>query len=414
MSKLFRYFLVIVFLLGAGCSATPASLATSTAATLLPQKTPELLQQATLPPTDTAVPAPTNTPAPTEPAQPSPTAPPSPAITTVISPTLVQIDMLDESNGWGLSDHNILRTEDGGSHWIDVTPKEITVTVRPSSFFLDKNTAWALTPRGQDFGAGILSHTGDGGKTWSLTQVPFSGGYLDFLDAQHGWSLDASDCGAGSCGGKLYQTQDGGNTWTVATIIDPNDANAPGRLPFSGDKSGVTFLDLTHGWATGSIPMDNYAWLFASLDGGKTWQHQDLALPQGISTSMLGIDPPRFFNAQDGILPVNLFASDLVKDFYVTHDGGKTWAPTRVAASGGVYSIVSMQDLWVWNGGTLYVTHDGAQNWTPVTPNVDLSQTIAQLDFVSKDVGWVLNMDANGVTQLLKTTDGGATWKPVP
>ncbi len=420
MSKFNRLIILAIFLLApvlaAGCSQAPAPLATGVPTSALPQQTAELIAPATLLPSEappTAAPVPTSTIPPTGAPAPSPTAPVPAAFAAVTSPNLLQIHMGDANNGWGLTDHQILRTEDGGSQWFDVTPKDTVLPARPASFFLDAKTGWAAIPQA-DFASGTVISTQDGGQTWSSSQVPFASGSLDFIDPQHGWNLDASNCGAGSCGGNLYQTQDGGKTWTVATTIDANDANAPGRLPLSGDKSGVAFADASHGWATGSIPMDNYAWLFATQDGGKTWQHQELVLPQNISTAMFAVDPPRFFGPQEGLLPVSMFADVPHKDFYHTQDGGKTWTASTDVASNGVYSIATAQDIWVWDGGTMYVTHDGAQTWTPVTPNVSLSQTISQLDFVSKTDGWVLSMDANGTTTLYRSTDGGVTWKKIP
>jgi photosystem II stability/assembly factor-like uncharacterized protein len=101
------------------------------------------------------------------------------------------------------------------------------------------------------------------------------------------------------------------------------------------------------------------------------------------------------------------------KIFYATQDGGKTWKPSTPAGTSGVYSFISMEDIWVWDGQTLMTTQDGGKTWTTVQPNVNLSQIITQIDFVTKDTGWAITMDANGAGQLFKTLDGGKTWTPV-
>jgi photosystem II stability/assembly factor-like uncharacterized protein len=319
--------------------------------------------------------------------------------------------MLDENNGWGLTSQSVLRTADGGNQWTDVTPIGLSGQTPPTGFFLDLNTAWVLIPNGQDYYSGILYNTRDAGKTWASVKVPFSGGSLQFLDEMNGWDLFASDCGAGSCGGSLYQTSDGGTTWKELIKIDQNSINRPNSLPLAGDKTGVAFADLAHGWVTGIEPMDNYAWLFATQDGGRAWQHQTLTLPPGYAPAQLAIEPPHFFSPQEGLLPVNIFSGNIMsRIFYATLDGGRTWKPSAPAGVSGVYSFISMQDIWVWDGQTLASTQDGGKTWSTVKTNVDLSQTITQMDFVTKDTGWAIAMGADGRVQIFETQDGGRTW----
>jgi photosystem II stability/assembly factor-like uncharacterized protein len=401
--------LVSVFLLAGGCA--PAG------QVLIPATQTAIETSSAIPATATApiiqTPAPSPTAVPTE----APTTTPAPTLTgatQVITPTLTRIDMLDENNGWGLTDQSVLRTANGGKQWMDVTPTGISGTAGPLGFFLDVNSAWVLIPNGQDFNSGLLYRTRDAGKTWSSVKVPFSGGSLQFLDQQQGWVLFASDCGAGSCGGGLYRSSDGGDTWTELLKIDQTSVDNPKGIPLVGDKTGIAFADLTHGWVTGVEPVDNYAYLFATLDGGSAWQHQELDLPQGSKPTQLSIDPPHFFSPEDGLLPVNFYNGDKInKIFYATQDGGVTWTPTTPVGISGVYAFSSMQDIWVWDGVNMLATQDGAKTWTAMTPNVNLSQIIMQMDFVTQDTGWVITMDADGKGQLLQTQDGGKTWAPV-
>jgi len=411
--------LILILLIASGCAPANPVLAP---ATPLVTDTIVVPTDTVVEPTTAAPPTPvpsTQTPAPTLTAFPTeaPSATPAaalPGASLVITPTLTSLHMLDENQGWGLTGQNVLQTLDGGSHWIDVTPPGFGGPAAPTGFFLDVKTAWVLGPNGQDFSSGMLYRTTDAGKTWASVKVPFSGASLDFPDEKNGWALFASDCGAGSCGGSLFRSTDGGDTWTELLKINQDSNDNPKAIPLAGDKSGIAFADLTHGWVTGSEPVDDYAYLFATLDGGSTWQHQVLSLPAGYSPAQLMIDPPHFFTSKDGLLPVHIFSGDKTGQiFYVTQDGGKTWMPSAPVEISGVYAFISTQDIWVWDGQTMMVTADGGKTWVKVMPDVNLSQTIMQIDFVTKDTGWVIAMDADGKGQLLKTQDGGKTWVPL-
>jgi photosystem II stability/assembly factor-like uncharacterized protein len=322
--------------------------------------------------------------------------------------------MKDTLNGWGLTEQKALRTVDGGATWLDITPAG-GAAFNPGArgFFLDAQNAWVLVPA-EDFMSGALYRTTDSGLTWQSSSTLFGGAQLFFLDKNTGWALFVPSAGAGSAEADVFQTSDGGQTWTETFKMEPGQPESAGGLPFAGMKNGLSFRDPLHGWVTGSEPMDGYAWLFASQDGGHAWQHLELTLPQGYEVAMLSIDPPIFFSQQDGLLPVDLYLDTTNKVFYVTQDAGSTWTATAIVNHGGLYDFSSLQDGWVWDGGSnLSVTHDGGQSYQTLTPNVDLSQVLGQIDFVDASTGWARTMDANGAVMLYQTADGGRTWKPL-
>jgi photosystem II stability/assembly factor-like uncharacterized protein len=279
-------------------------------------------------------------------------------------------------------------------------------------FFLDANHAWVWVSNVPDGTRGLLYRTNDGGVSWQSAEVPLGSPYLQFVDAQVGWAMWSPGAAAGSSTIELFRTTDGGATWEKVYALDPAKSGNPGELPFSGQKSGVTFIDKKHGWITGSQPTPGYAWLFETQDSGKTWQHVDLTLPAGYETGQLTIDPPLFFSAQDGILPVTIITDKLIKVFYLTRNGGQTWKVFK-AVDDGYFDFITFKEGWVWKGTVLYTTKDSGKNWASLTPNVDLSQVLVKLDFVTSNVGWALTMDLSGVSKLYKTADGGATWTPL-
>jgi photosystem II stability/assembly factor-like uncharacterized protein len=363
-------------------------------------------------------PSPTRSPAPTETETP-PTATISNTATVMVIPTTTVtattglptfnwIDMIDTQNGYGLDEQNLYRTDNGGIQWNVITPPGVNANF--SVFFLDAQNGWMLVGDPQDLSRSNLYHTADGGQNWTSTPAPFGMGRIQFLDEQNGWAMANINCGAGSCGLDIFNTTDGGQSWMKISSASPDNNTQPGKLPFAGDKNGMTFLDMQHGWVGGTEPKDGYVWLFTTQDGGQTWKQVNLPLPSGYTTSTISVDPPKFFSAQDGILPVTLFTDSPHKDFYMTQDGGQSWKPGSVVDSNGIASIPTMQDIFVWDGGTLQTSHDSGQTWTAISPNINLSQIIAQLDFIDKDNGWATSIDTNLKGMLYKTNDGGKTW----
>jgi photosystem II stability/assembly factor-like uncharacterized protein len=318
--------------------------------------------------------------------------------------------MLDEMNGWATGGAYILRTEDGGVTWLNATPVGLASVGFATSFFMNAATAWFVLPSA-DYTTGTLYHTTDGGLTWTSNAAPFSGGSLQFMDAQSGWILAALGAGAGSEAVAVFQSTDAGATWNQVYVNDPTVPGSSDSLPLSGQKSGMTFLDAAHGWVTGSVPMDSYVYLFSTQDGGRNWAHQEVGLPAGFETAMTSADAPRFFTSADGIFHAGLYAALSASVFYLTQDGGATWTPTFPVNMVGCYAIANLQDVWVWDGGpAMLVSHDSGTTWNLVNTNINVTDTLMTIDFVNASTGWALTSDASSHYSLYKTIDGGATW----
>ncbi|MBU2610833.1 MAG: hypothetical protein KJ606_07805, partial [Chloroflexi bacterium] len=236
------------------------------AGTVIPSLAPNIAS-----PTFTATPLlPTETPA---------------SLPIVASPVITFIDMLDEMNGWAAGEAYILRTGDGGLTWLNATPAGLASVGFVTSFFMNATTAWLVLPSA-DYTTGTLYQTADGGLSWVSSPVPFSGGSLQFLDAQNGWMLASLGAGAGSEAVAVFQSTAVGANWNQVYVNDPTLPGSSDSLPLSGQKSGMTFLDATRGWVTGSVPMDGYVYLFKTQDGGHSWARQEVSLPAGFETAM--------------------------------------------------------------------------------------------------------------------------------
>jgi photosystem II stability/assembly factor-like uncharacterized protein len=331
--------------------------------------------------------------------------------------------MLNQTNGWALTNNAVLKTTDGGLHWQTVKTLP-TVSLPPDAAFRDTNYAWVtFQDASAKQGVFTLLRTADGGASWQTVTIQDPTGIstydgIDrphFITTQEGWVTTGEAEGMHHSSMAIFHTTDGGLHWTMIANTAPQSQNG---LPDTGNKTGISFKDSQAGWVTGEIP-GNYAWLYMSIDGGKNWQQQTLSLPNTLSNAeMIGdftTTPPVFFG-NDGILPTTIFYhTQSYMVLYVTHDGGKTWAPTTPApiknpnTNNNIY-VTDTQHAWFSDNTTFYATSDGGKSWTQVgqTPS-----EIGEMSFVDANNGWAIGPSANKSPLLLHTTNGGKTWQAI-
>ena len=351
---------------------------------------------------------------------PVPDTPAPPAIDApqVESPALVEIQFLNELDGWGVTETQIVRTNDGGITWYNVTPQDVAETGSTvETFILDNQYAWVQKPDFNNFpNNGLLYHTTDGGLNWTISSTPFSGGDLSFIDVNNGWMLADLGVGAGSNAVAVFQTKDGGATWTQAYTNDPNLPDAGDSLPLGGIKSDLIPLNMQTAWVSGVTYASGSVYLFRTDDGGHTWSQVTLELPAGAENYELGIDRDQmqFFSAKDGFLVVRMSGEANQTAVYTTNDAGNTWTLTStLIPNAGASEFLSAEEAIIYNGEQFYVTHDAAQTWSTVSPNVVFGDSFASMDFVNLNTGWVITLDPSNHRSLNRTNDGGATWSPV-
>ena len=335
------------------------------------------------------------------------------------SPALVKLDMFDERNGWGVTETQIARTNDGGVTWHNVTPPKIEETGSSvDTFVLDNDHAWVQKPDFDKYpNSGVLYRTTDGGITWTNASVPFSRGDLKFLDASNGWVLADLGVGAGSNAVAVYQTTNGGNSWEQTYINDPNDTNAADSLPLGGLKSDLVPLNMKTAWVTGVTYAPGTVYLYRTDDGGHNWAQVPMTLPAGAENFEVDIDRDqmKLVSVSDGYLALRMAGDSTQTAVYVTQDAGKTWAAPSMPLDGAGASVfLSAEEAIIYNGAQFYVTHDAAHTWVTISPNIDFGDSFAGMEFVNAQSGWVLTFDStNNHRSLYRTTNGGATWLPV-
>lgn len=338
-----------------------------------------------------------------------------PDLPVAASPALARIDFQDAHDGWGIAvnaNGSVLRTVDGGNSWLNATPAGIgPIGLSAVLAVLDTQHVWVLTP-GTDFFSGTLYRTRDGGISWSSNNVPFAGAFIQFQDGLHGRALAERGAGAGSEAVELFQSSDGGASWTSVFHNDPGLSGSSDSLPLAGIKNGMTFFDGQTGWVTGSLPADGNVYLYVTHDGGVSWSQQALPLPAGYEKYQYLAQAPVFFG-KDGWLPLTVYRSGTTdQTFFSSQDGGQTWTGNPANAGSVIKpclpAFANARQLWCWDGGSsLYSSSDGAQTWTASNPGLDLGGNLSQLEFVPGYTGWALTrLDEAGHSQLYRTTDG--------
>lgn len=332
----------------------------------------------------------------------------------VEAPALVSVRFFNSLDGWGVTETQIVRTNDGGITWYDVSPPAVTQAGYQATLALtDNHHAWLLLPNEN---SGILYRTADGGLSWDSVTVPFHSADLHFLDASNGWALADLGVAAGSNAVAVYQTNDGGGTWTQTFAMEPALAGAGDSLPFGGLKAGIAPVNMRTAFIYGVIYSPGSPYLFRTDDGGAHWAPVSLLLPPGAESAELSIErgQMKFLSSADGFIAMRLASETYQLVIYATHDGGNTWTFTPNTLPGsGVADFLSAEEAVVFSGDQFYVTHDAARTWRIVAADVKFGDMFTSMDFADPMSGWVVTMTPGGHRALYRSSDGGLTWFPL-
>jgi len=330
--------------------------------------------------------------------------------------SIQEVALVTPDFGWGLAPgeggiYHILRTDDGGETWREITPPQPLTPnsswLYPSVDFYDPDTGWASYS-----GTDLIWSTHDGGRTWQPTRLEYTaylGGLIHNLDKDRIWFFQFVDGGMQKVNTVLYSSQDGGHTWTK--VLDPfSDAVIQGF-----DKTGVDFYDAQYGWLTrffrGVTPQIS---LEITSNGGSTWESLELpSPPSGIdvfSTCACGLYDPHLDSKTAGSFRLTCQCGSaenpLIKSYlYQTFDGGNSWEIVSIPEgellhiSAGIYYVISQE---------IYRTEDRGENWDYIkTVNWD-----GQLSFADKltALGIAFCQEDDG-SALVKTKNGCATFQ---
>jgi hypothetical protein len=306
---------------------------------------------------------------------------------------LSQITLIDSRTGWALTkDDQILRTVDGGVTWADVSifqaPVPVQVPPTIGTCFFDEQTAFVATNAGTDnFPQIVVYRTINSGSTWDSTKIltkleweknDIGGLKISFADASNGYLMITGTPGAGQMAKSLYQTTDGGKTFSfVGDITGMTDAT--GRLNgVAGYPTGMTFSTPETGFVTCSYSAYAFVLMFKTTDSGVTWKLWFLPVPAAYESLSPSSDyyadayPPLFFGEQkkNGVVMLD-FVQDgkHVMQSYRTTDGGGTWmlGPASNNPDVRTYSFIDATTGWGLDGqGKIFTTTDGGATCVPV------------------------------------------------
>jgi photosystem II stability/assembly factor-like uncharacterized protein len=250
----------------------------------------------------------------------------------------------------------------------------------------DSSVAYAGTQ-----GGGVF-RSGDGGSSWSAVNNGLGNLMIVSL------AVDPSNSAlvyAGTSGG-LYKTTSGGASWR--------------RLPLGSFPSITVVLSLRINPASPNVVYASFSdaalnsGVFRTDDGGSHWTKRDAGLPGGVSALDLDPDHP------DTLYGVNGSSSGAaIPLLYKTTDGGGSWTLLPGLKATQIFAFARQRStgtLYVSTLEGLFATRDEGATWTLLYLN--LFEVL-----VAMPSGTLYG--SRGLGGVVSSVDGGRTWNdPIP
>jgi photosystem II stability/assembly factor-like uncharacterized protein len=319
---------------------------------------------------------------------------------------LLAVRFADEGTGWVGGTGVIYATADAGASWrVAWTGVENVVSLRS----WDSQHVWALISPENDLAprADHLLRSDDGGSTWASFPLDASLTDLQIAGPMDAWAVIATDPRNPE---GVVHTADGGGTWTA--------------VPAMGKPQALCAT------AEGLLWMANGGSVSLSSDAGRSWSALDSGLPKTGLQAKLGCAGDAVWLLASGGVGASQQAYVVSRSL----DRGATWLPvygepyfplappgvTEIDAYSGPFAIVtpnaarfvgSCPACPSTQSASLTRTDDaGATSAKTALPATRLESWF-DLSFADPEHGWIVASHPS--SELLKTTDGGASWERI-
>lgn len=161
----------------------------------------------------------------------------------------------------------------------------------------------------------------DMGKSWNNYNIEGAKGYdakfIGFTDKQNGWIVSGGSVGVGRSLNYVYQTSDGGKTWTE--LGNPNDLYAESLAGAGFSNKDIGFLGFRYYEDNGPV-------IYWTKDKGKSWEKLVVSLPETFDEYQKTPLSP-IFNGKEGLYPILLSKEgNTVGTIYLSSkDNGLKW-----------------------------------------------------------------------------------------
>jgi len=258
---------------------------------------------------------------------------------SITSPQLQDIFFVDELTGFMTLRSRIVRlkifmlkTEDGGLNWTNITPDSLPAGYGNSSLYFTSSLNGFVASGGR------LYHTSDGGNNWQTSlNLSWEGiNEVHFHDSLNG--IAGAWDGTFAYQGRIFTTADGGQSWDSLYI--PENGSAIGNVLHVGDSTAFALGDQS--WQGQS--------LYKTIDNGNSWDTLRLSFLADSSDSAVDL---YFEDGRNGYLISSLGY------IFRTYNGGQNWTQVH-GKNPGLEDIAS-------NSNTLFVC--GPTNTLLTYPN---------------------------------------------
>jgi photosystem II stability/assembly factor-like uncharacterized protein len=228
--------------------------------------------------------------------------------------------------------------------------------------------------------------------------------YLQAVDSLVVWATAYDGLNVNSPIQELTHTENGGETWTSGTI--PGCSGLALSMVFA--LNGDTAYCPMH-WVAGSNPKG----IYFTTDGGSSWSRQATA---SFSDPASFPNVVHFFDKNNGFCMGDPIAGEY--EIYTTENGGITW--TQVGADNipnpifgefgvtGYYSAIGDKAWFGTNNGKVYRTTDKGHHWE--VSMTQLNGKFVDVKFANELHGLAQDKSTNSTGALSETFDGGVTW----